>query len=70
MELESRTVYGAPFGMGALPNCIFPLVNLEDSLPEEISFDFAGITRQDPGAGAFTPYHDRAGVAEIDVAAG
>jgi hypothetical protein len=46
------------------------LVNLEDSLPEEISFDFAGITRQDPGAGAFTPYHDRAGVAEIDVAAG
>jgi hypothetical protein len=70
MEFESRTVYGASFGMGALPNCIFPLVNLDDGRPEDISFDRAGIMRDDPGAGAFTPYHNRAGAAEHDIAAG
>ena len=54
MVFESRTVYGASFGMGALPNCIFPLVNLDDRRPEDISFDRAGIMRDDPGAGAFS----------------
>lgn len=46
-------------GMGAAVNCMLPLVNLED---DEDSFhtSLAGVYRgTSPGAGSFSPYHNR-----------
>lgn len=57
MEREGETASGASFGIGALPNCFHPFINIEETYTE---LDWVGIHRsKDPGAGAFTPYHDR-----------
>lgn len=61
MEEEAADVYGASFGIGALPNCLFPAVGVEESTTR---YDTAGLHRsRDPGIGAFTPYYDRQGIA-------
>lgn len=68
MEQEGVEVFGASFGIGALPNCLFPLINVDETVNK---FDTAQLHRQlDPGAGAFTPYHDRVGYAVEDIPAG
>ena len=68
MEREGESSSGASFGIGALPNCFHPFINLEETYT---SVDWAGVHRsQDPGAGAFTPYHDRKTYAYIDIEAG
>ncbi len=68
MPEEGHEVFGASFGIGALPNCLFSSIQVDESLNR---FDTAGLSRRyDPGAGAFTPYHDRYGYAIDDVGAG
>jgi hypothetical protein len=57
---EGRSVHGASFGIGALPNCLFSHINVDES---GTAFDTAGVHRSQPGAGAFSPYHDRRGLA-------
>lgn len=60
MVETGHDVDGASFGIGAAPNCFFPLLNVEDS--SAIQRDYAGITEHrstSPGIGAFTPWHDR-----------
>ena len=57
MEREGESSSGASFGIGALPNCFHPFINLEETYT---SIDWADLHRsKDAGAGAFTPYHDR-----------
>jgi hypothetical protein len=67
LDYEGMMTYGASFGYGAVPNCYFPLINL---IASPTQYDGAGVKREDPGAGAFTPYHDRAGVAKSSIAPG
>jgi hypothetical protein len=68
MVSEGKKTYAASFGIGASVNSFFPLINVVDSWTET---DSAGIHRKsDPGAGAFTTYHDRRGIAETDIPAG
>ena len=68
MPEEADDVYGASFGIGALPNCLFTQINVDESFTQ---LDGAGLHRsKDPGAGAFTPYHDRKGVATRAIRAG
>lgn len=65
---EGVVTYGASFGIGAIPNCFFPFLNLRDSWN---MVDSADLHRsKDPGAGAFTPYHNRQGIADKDIPAG
>jgi hypothetical protein len=68
MEDEGRSVSASSFGIGALPNCFFPLINVEDT---KTLIDTAGLHRsRDVGSGAFTPYHNRQGHALVDIPAG
>jgi SET domain len=63
-----HSVDGASFGIGAAPNCFFPLLNVEDA--HVLQRDYAGQLRTSPGIGAFTPWHDRRSHATQDIAAG
>jgi len=49
---------GASFGVGAAPNCFFPLINVEDD-NYSIQRDNAGLSRKSPSIGSFSPWHDR-----------
>ena len=60
---------GASFGIGALPNCFFPLINAEDD-NDSIRRDNAGISRTSPSIGSFTPWHNRASHAAQRIPAG
>ena len=60
---------GASFGIGALPNCFFPLINAEDD-NNSIRRDNAGVSRTSPSIGSFTPWHDRASHAVQRIPAG
>jgi hypothetical protein len=52
------TMEAASFGIGALPNCFFPLLNVEDSVRH--GRDHANLdVSTSPGIGAFTPWYDR-----------
>lgn len=57
----------ASFGLGAMPNCKFGFVNLHSS---HLVADSAGLDRNSPGNGAFTPYHSRKGYASQSILAG
>lgn len=65
---EHENAYVISFGMGAAVNCMLPLVNVEDET--EDSTNSAGVTSQSPGAGAFTPYHNRTFHATKDIPKG
>ena len=68
MDREGETASGASFGVGALPNCFHPFINLEETYTE---VDWVGLHRsRDPGAGAFTPYHNRKTYAYDEIEAG
>ena len=55
-------VTGASPGIGAAINCLLSANNVEDTYNE---LDGAGLHRaQDPGAGGFTPYHNRKSLAK------
>ena len=56
--IEEYPVYGASFGIGALPNCYFGFNGVKESYTQ---LDTANVTRSLPGAGAFSPYYDRQG---------
>lgn len=59
---------GASPGFGSTANSFLPLVNVEEGLPDQ---DNAGLHRsRDPGAGAFTQYHNRESTATRNIAAG
>jgi len=60
-------VHGASPGMGAAVNSILDLANIHESIPE---YDEAGLARGDPGAGAFSPYHNRRTFAKVNIQAG
>lgn len=60
---------GASFGVGAAPNCFFPLINVEDD-NNSIRRDYAGLPRTSPSIGSFTPWHDRVSHAVQDIPAG
>ena len=62
-------VDGASFGIGALPNCFFPLINVEDD-NKSIRRDNAGLSRSSPSIGSFTPWHDRVSHAVRAIPAG
>ena len=71
MEQDGEIVYAASFGLGAIVNCYFPLLNLSGGgQADHVQFDRAGILRHDPGAGAFTPFHDRPGISMKKIEAG
>lgn len=63
-----HSVDGASFGIGAAPNCFFPLLNVRDS--HDMQRDYAGNPRTSPSIGAFSPWHDRTSHATQDIAAG
>jgi hypothetical protein len=58
---------GASFGIGAIPNCHFGLLNLEET---KVKRDVANVPRDHPATGSFTPFHDRISYASHDIAAG
>ena len=60
-------VNGASPGFGSAVNCVLDLVNVEEITPIHDEADF---TRQDPGVGAFSPYHNRRTIARGDIQTG
>lgn len=56
MELEAEKTSAHITGFGAMPNCHMRLKNIAESTNV---YDTAGITREDPGIGSFTGYHNR-----------
>ena len=50
-----------------MPNCHFNLNNVHE---DEVRYDDAGVPSDSPGRGAYTPWVDRKGTAEIDIDAG
>jgi hypothetical protein len=70
MSDESIDGFAFAPGVGAAINCYFPLVNVQGS-DYETMHDAAGMHRsKDPGAGAFTYYHNRYSYATRDIAVG
>lgn len=67
-ELSEDNLAFSP-GIGAAINCFFPLINTQGH-DEGVRMSTAGISRQDPGAGAFTPFFDRSAYATRDMVAG
>jgi hypothetical protein len=59
----------ASFGMGAAPNCILALINVEDH-DHKIQIDNAGLDSNSPGVGLFTPCHGRVFRASQEIPAG
>lgn len=65
---EDGSLNAASPGIGAALNCILGQVNIEDTFA---TCDNAGLHRStSPGAGAFTPYHDRGSVAVKNIEEG
>ena len=57
MEQDGESTSGASPGVGAVPNCHYPLVNLEVM---STNYDTAGLHRSlDPGVGGFSPYYGK-----------
>jgi len=69
MSEPGHDIDGASFGVGAAPNCFFPLINVEDD-NVSIKRDNAGLTRQSPAIGSFSPWHDRVSHATTEIPAG
>jgi hypothetical protein len=74
---DSKNLNVASFGMGAAVNCMLPLVNAGDAgthdefyYTDNLGLSNADVSSQSPGAGAFTPYHDRSFEATRDIPAG
>ena len=68
MELEGDEVSSASFGFGAAVNCFLDLVNVDETYPDVSS---AGLHRSnDPGAGAFSVFHNRQTLATTKITAG
>lgn len=67
MEMEADQTSAFISGFGAMPNCHMRLKNIAESTNE---YDTVGITRSDPGIGAFTGYHNRRTTALNDIRAG
>jgi hypothetical protein len=68
MEREGQDVSGASFGIGAILNCLYGLINVELGTTR---MDHAGLHRsRHAGAGAFTPYANRTGFAKTKIPAG
>lgn len=67
MDLEAEKTSAHITGFGAMPNCHMRLKNIAESVN---TYDTAGITRGDPGIGAFTGYHNRTTRALKDIRAG
>ena len=67
MEMEADQTSAFISGFGAMPNCHMRLKNIAESTNE---YDTVGITRSDPGIGAFTGYHNRKTTALNDIRAG
>jgi hypothetical protein len=64
---HAGAVTGYSFGIFA--NSFYPLINL--AIASDVSVDSAGLHRsRDPGAGAFTPYHNRRTYASKNIPAG
>jgi hypothetical protein len=59
----------ASAGFGAAANSFMDFVNVDEGYPE---YSIAGDLHRskDPGAGAFTYYHSRLAIAEVDITAG
>ena len=68
MKEPGHDIDGASFGIGALPNCFFALLNVEDG--DGVLNDHANLDRSSPGIGAFTPFHDRGSHATKDIQKG
>ena len=69
MDIPNQGMEGASFGIGALPNCYFALLNVEDSAShgrDNLNLETVG----SPGIGAFTPWHDRKSYATKNIHAG
>ena len=57
LDHEGIDVSGASFGFGAAVNCFLDLVNVDENYPD---LNSTGLHRsKDPGAGAFSYYHNR-----------
>ncbi|KAL7492322.1 hypothetical protein ACHAWT_001474 [Skeletonema menzelii] len=68
MDYEADQTSGLSWGYGALPNCHFWMINVEES---KCDYDTVGITpRNSPGAGAFTGHYNRLAHASEDIRAG
>jgi hypothetical protein len=66
--LEELKVEAYCPGLDALPNCHLALVNMDKTFPQH---DYGGLHRsRDPGAGAFSPYHNGTSKVTSDVPAG
>jgi hypothetical protein len=68
MSEYDRTIEAASFGIGALPNCFFPLLNVEDA--DDYRRDYANLEVTSPGIGAFSPWYDRKSYAIQNIVAG
>lgn len=69
MDVPNQGMEAASFGIGALPNCYFALLNVEDSASH--GRDNSNLEHiNSPGIGAFTPWHDRRSYATKDIHAG
>lgn len=66
-EPTQYDIDGASFGIGAIPNCHFGLLNLEETKTKR---DLAGVDRSEASIGSFTPFHDRISYASSDIVAG
>lgn len=68
MSFEAEEVVACIPGIGAMPNCHFRLSNVRESFTK---YDTAGLHRsKDPGAGAYSGYHGREGIAIKDMSKG
>ena len=68
MMHEAERVHVMSHGFGALANSLPGLVNLDEGHPDHDELDLHRV--KDPGAGAFTPYHNRQATALEPVPAG
>ena len=68
MSFEAEEAVACIPGIGAMPNCHFRLSNVRESFTK---YDTAGLHRsKDPGAGAYSGYHGREGIAIKDLPKG
>eukprot|EP00970_Alexandrium_tamarense_P013789 scaffold3686_cov193-Alexandrium_tamarense.AAC.17 len=68
VEDDAEDVSMTVTGFGAVPNCHFRLLNVEEHKAE---YDNAGLDRySSPGSGAITPYFNRTSTAREDIPAG
>ena len=69
MNHEARTVDAFSTGLGAAVNCFLDMNNIDEDYPTNDGS--SGLNRnRDPGAGAFTAYHDRNAEANEPIGAG